>query len=476
MRLTGSIVIVVLALPAATLAREVPVRTALVVRARPSTTAAIVDRVAAGQKVQLLGRSGDWAHVRDRGHEGWTTAAMLELPPEPAHEAAPLAAAAGAARAEPEAPSLAPAKPLHPEAWVARSSYHDGGARAVAIARATLRARPSLDARALGEIAVGEELAVVRRSADGAWWMVDSGANEVAWVEASALDEKHRAVAPTVPTRVAAPTPEPDEPRAAGSTALVAQAPPVTRKSAIALGAGAGVAFLSRRFTSDGTAPFSSFVLSTTALDVTAAASFVRAQGRFFRWGIDAAYSYVGASNVKWRAPDGSDTFLDVTSHQVNAGLSAGVHFAAAGGIELRARAGGRLDVNVLDGSSVVHLPSDRLVGFNVGLGLELPRLAAPGGHAIGLHASGVGLVWGQRSENVDEGQDVGSWGLRAGGGVTLSLWQNDDRGRLVASADYAYDLTVTHLSGPSLRDPTASHGTLGTEQHLATLALVYAY
>jgi hypothetical protein len=118
MRLFGSILMLGLAGVASASGRELAVKTALVVRARPTRSAAIVDRVAEGKRVAYLGRSSDgqWLHVRDGRREGWAPAAMIEAPDEPAP--------APAARSGEE--SLAPPRA---EAWVARSQYRDGGAR-----------------------------------------------------------------------------------------------------------------------------------------------------------------------------------------------------------------------------------------------------------------------------------------------------------------------------------------------------------
>jgi hypothetical protein len=380
---------------------------------------------------------------------------------------------------------------------VARSQYRDGGQRGTVIADHTfLRARPAADGHVVGEVGAGESLPMVRASADGRWWLVQAGGDEVAWVAAQALappgTTPPRPKAARVPTRTAAPEiadVAPESPAAASEPAsetagdarapvaeLTVVAPAPARKSAIAIGAVAGVALLSRRFVSDGSGALSAFELSTTALAVGAGASFTRAIGRRFRLGFDAGYTWLGETGVRWRAPDGSSVVLGVQAHQVSAGLSAGLHFDALGGLELRARAGGRLDLNLLDSSVAVPLASDRLLGLTVGLGLDAPRLFAPSGHAIGAHAFALGTVFGARSENIDEGSDRGTWGVRAGAGLSLALWQRADRGRVLLSADYAYDLTLTHFAGPSRRDPTATRATMGTEQHLVTAALAYAY
>jgi hypothetical protein len=123
-----------------------------------------------------------------------------------------------------------------------------------------------------------------------------------------------------------------------------------------------------------------------------------------------------------------------------------------------------------------VQLPSDRLIGLTAGLRVELPRLAWIGGHPLGVHASGVALALGSRSENLSEGRDLGSYGGIFGGGLAVALWQDAKRGQLQLGADYAYAFAVTRLGGPSQRNPGGTGAILGDAQHLITAALAYAY
>ena len=57
---------------------EIKVRTML--RERPTSSSRILDRLAAGRKVPMIGRTedGNWVHVRAGGHEGWIQAAAVK--------------------------------------------------------------------------------------------------------------------------------------------------------------------------------------------------------------------------------------------------------------------------------------------------------------------------------------------------------------------------------------------------------------
>jgi uncharacterized protein YraI len=455
MRLIG---VVVLLLGSTSHAREVEVVSALVVRARPGDAAPVVHRVPSGRKLQVVGKSRDgaWLHVRDKRRAGWAPAAMVKPTELPASE--PAAA---------DAPLAAP-RPPRPEAWVTRSQFHDGAERAaIVVAHAELRARPSEDAQVIGTLQRGESVPIVRTSGDRRWCMVEAGGGELAWIDAAAVG--------AAPSRAQAATPAPAAQAAPSPRVeVIAQPAPPPRKSAFAIGASVGVSVLERRFVSDGNQPWSSYRLSSDALAVGAALAFDRAFARHGLFGIDAGYGYVGAAAGRWTAPDGSSVTVHVQQHSVNAGLSLGLRFAAAGGLSLRARVGGRFDLDMLDGAAL-PLPSDRLLGLTVGLALAAPRLAMISGHAFGMRAYGVAVALGQRVENIDEGRDAGSYGGRFGGGFSLALHESD-RGRVALAAEYAYDFTRTHFTGASQRDPSATHGDLGIAQHVVTLALAYGY
>jgi hypothetical protein len=301
--------------------------------------------------------------------------------------------------------------------------------------------------------------------------MVEAGGGEVAWIDAAAVG----APSPRAATAAPAPAPTRAAPvESAPSAELIARPAPPPRKTAFALAVAAGASIYERRFVSDGTQQWSSWRLDSDAVAVAARLRFDRAFGRHGLLAIDGGYRYVGAAAGRWRAPDGTTPIVHLQQHSADAGVALGLRFAALGGLTLRARVGGRFDADLLDGASL-PLPSDRLLGLTAGLELLLPRLATISGHPLGLRLFGDALVYGSRNESIDDGRDAGSWGVKGGGSLVLGLWESE-RGRVSFAAEYAYDITRTHFSGASQRDPSASHADLGIAQHLVTASLAWAY
>jgi uncharacterized protein YgiM (DUF1202 family) len=192
---------------------ETKVRT--IMRDKPTASARIVDRVAAGKKLPMLGMSGDgnWVHVRAGTHEGWVAAASIKG----LHGNANSDDGAGEEEAtdgdEPVRP-MAKKRGVRPEAWVSKSRYHEGEETKliVSVNKAELFGRPSATGAVLGILRRGEQVQLVKKSVDKKWINVDIGGGETAWIEARAVK----------PGKVATLTPPPDE------SAQEEEAPPPT--------------------------------------------------------------------------------------------------------------------------------------------------------------------------------------------------------------------------------------------------------
>jgi uncharacterized protein YgiM (DUF1202 family) len=162
-------------------AASVEPRVRLIVRAAPSSGARIVDRVAAGRKLPLLGRSADgaWARVQAPRGQGWVPASQLK---------GRVARAQAEADDEPadDEPPLAQKRNVRAEAWVSQSRYHDGEDNKMTVSanKAELYGRPAAGGAVLGIVRRGEVVRLVRKSADKRWCLVDVGGGETAWLDA----------------------------------------------------------------------------------------------------------------------------------------------------------------------------------------------------------------------------------------------------------------------------------------------------
>src|SRR5262249_39669382 len=107
-------------------AASVEPKVQLLVGERPSSSARIVDRVPAGQKLRLLGRSGDgmWAHVLAPKHDGWVPSEQLKG--NVRARKAVIEEGDQADQEEETVRPLAKRRNVRPEAWVSKSRYHDG--------------------------------------------------------------------------------------------------------------------------------------------------------------------------------------------------------------------------------------------------------------------------------------------------------------------------------------------------------------
>jgi uncharacterized protein YraI len=204
--LRAFLIILALTVSLAAHAATVETKVRLLVRDRPSSSSRIVDRVAAGKKLPVIGREGNWIHVRSGGREGWV----------------PVESVKGAAREDDgggtdEPVDDQPARPLakkrgvRPEAWVSKSRYHEEEAKLIiSVNKAEIYGRPSTSGAVLGILRRGEAVTMVTRSPDKKWLNVDIGGGSTAWVQASAVK----------PGKVQTETPPPDQ------SAQEAAAPP----------------------------------------------------------------------------------------------------------------------------------------------------------------------------------------------------------------------------------------------------------
>lgn len=502
------------ALPATAATMETKVRALL--RDKPVSTSRIVQRLPAGKRLTVLGRDaeGNWAHVRVGGQEGWLQLATLTGARGEDQDASE-------AVADPARP-LAKRRGVRPEAWVAKSRYHEGeGATLiVSVNKAELYGRPSRRGAMLGILRRGEAVEEVTRSPDKQWINIDIGGGESAWIEARAV--KPGKLQPLTPlgseadteAPSAAPTTTPEEtrrvrrvsrPRGAATrshladeelTAADEERPPPRRRQRgtprdtwkrkgrfyFTPAAHAGIAILVQRFTSNGTGPLANYQASTNALGAQVGLGAWATAGRYFLFGVDAGYVFAGAAALRYVDPtDGTALKLGVQTHTLDAGLSAGVHFGALGGLSLRLRVGGEMILNLVQAEPRTKLPSDRVVGMTVGLAVEAPALFAVAGHPFGAWLFGGGLVPAARAQTsgLEDGAHSSTFGAYFGGGLALLLLRPDRRhykGQLALEATYGYSFAVTHYTGVARRDPTVTIADRGSAQHLIALGLAYSF
>ena len=183
----------------------------LLMRERPSSSARIVDRIPAGKKLKLLGRSADggWAHVADGRHDGWVPSEQLR-----GNVRARKATVDESADDQSDEPARPLAKPRHvrPEAWVSKSRYHDGedNKLTVSATKAELYGRPALGGSVVGILRRGETVSLLRKSEDKKWCLVDIGGGDVAWLQAKSVRPGAAKGAPIPETTI----PEEETPRA----------------------------------------------------------------------------------------------------------------------------------------------------------------------------------------------------------------------------------------------------------------------
>jgi uncharacterized protein YgiM (DUF1202 family) len=242
----------------------------------------------------------------------------------------------------------------------------------------------------------------------------------------------------------------------------------------------AGIAILSQRFTSNGTGALSNYESSTNAFGAQVGLGVWGTLGKYLLLGGDASYTFAGAAALKYVNPaDGGIIKLSVQAHTIDAGLSAGLHFNVVGGLSLRVRLGGQMILNLIQPDVRTKLPSDRIVGMTIGLGLDAPALFTLGGRPLGAWLFGGGLVPAQRAQTVglEDGAKSSTFGAFFGGGLSFVVMPPDRdkyKGQLAIEASYAYEFAATHYTGLSRRNNTITLADRGSAQHLIALGVGY--
>jgi len=598
-RLLSAVLIVaaILATSSAAFAATIEIKVRTMLREQPTSSSRIVDRLAAGKKMPMLGRTddGNWVHVRVGGKEGWIQAAAvkgLRGQDEDASEAA---------ADDEEAKPLAKRRGVRPEAWVSKSRYHEGDEvkLIVSVNEANLYGRPSNTGAVVGTLRRGEAVQLVKKSADKKWISIDIGGGETAWLEARAVkpgkvqgstpppDESQEAEAAPPPTitpegakkkakfakaeapppeeakqeeppppppakktkkeqkqaKVETPPPEEEAPPKKKSREIEDETPPglaptkkgknsdavsenksgdetppeekpkkkrklkklasrsdeaaaegsadatvvkdnwTTRgKVYLSPGVRAGIGIISQRFTSNGTGTLSNYEGSTNAFGAQLGFGIYGTVGKYLLFGGDASYTFLGAAGLRYIQPtDGSAVTLAVQSHTIDGGVSAGVHFGVVGGLTLRLRIGGQMLLNLVQPDVRVKLPSDRILGMTIGLGLSAPALFTLGGHAFGASIYGGGVVPAQRAQTVglEDGAQSTTFGAFFGGALAFTVMQpkmESYKGQLAIEASYNYEFVATHYTGLSRRNNTITVADRGSAQHLIALGLGFYY
>ncbi len=584
-RLLSAVLIVVAVLASASAASaapiEIKVRTML--REKPMSSARILDRLPAGKKVPMLGQTddGNWVHVRAGAHEGWIQAAAVKGLRGKDEEASP-----DEADEEPSRP-LAKPRGVRPEAWVSKSRYHEGEdlKLIVSVNEANLYGRPSSTGAVLGVLRRGEQVQLVKKSADKKWINIDIGGGETAWIEARSVkpgkvqtstpapdesSEEAAAPPPTItpegakrkaklakaeeppPEEAKAEEPPPPPPPKKGKRQAKVEPPPAeeappprkrrdtedetppglaqtqssseeppaekpskkkprklkklasrsddaatadsaeatvvrdnwTTRGKVYLSPGvrAGIAILSQRFTSNGMGALSNYESSTNAFGAQVGLGVYGTVGKYAFFGGDASYMFAGAAQLRYILPtDGTAVTLAVQAHTIDGGVSAGVHFGVLGGLNLRVRIGGQMVLNLVQPDVRVKIPSDRVVGMTIGLGLNVPALFTLGGHPLGVSLYGGGVVPAQRAQTVglEDGAQSTTFGGFFGGALSFLVMQpNLDhyKGQLAIEAAYSYEFLATHYTGLSRRNNTITLADRGSAQHLISLGLGFYY
>lgn len=178
-------------------------------------------------------------------------------------------------------------------------------------------------------------------------------------------------------------------------------------------------------------------------------AGYTRAVGRRFRFGVDASYLFAGATGIRLKVANAPIT-LAQQMHMVDFGLSPGVHFDVIGGLDFRLRLGGELQLNLIQGNNQAKLPSDQILGFTFGIGIDAPALF---GIPLGVHLYGGGL-FGDRAQTPGLQEGVASQTFGAAFGVYLGYRVYKG---LAVEVGYSYNLVLTDLRGPAARDRNAT-------------------
>jgi len=137
--------------------------------------------------------------------------------------------------------------------------------------------------------------------------------------------------------------------------------------------------------------------------------------------------------------------------------------------------------LNLVQPDIDVKLPSDRILGMTIGLGLAAPALFTIAGHPFGVSLFGGGLVPAQRAQTVglEDGAQSTTFGAFFGGGLSFTLMQPNMekyKGQLALEAAYSYEFVASHYTGLSRRNNSISVADRGSAQHLIALGIGFYY
>ncbi|HWE29103.1 MAG TPA: hypothetical protein VHB97_13940, partial [Polyangia bacterium] len=194
------------------------------------------------------------------------------------------------------------------------------------------------------------------------------------------------------------------------------------------------------------------------------------------------SYTFAGAAALRMPTT-GTPVTLAVQAHTIDGGVSAGLHFRPLGGVSVRLRLGGQMQLNLIQPSNIDKLPSDRIIGMTIAAAVGIPALFQIRQHAFGAQVIGGGLVPAQRAQTVglEDGKKSSTFGAFFGAGVDFQLMRPSSEnyhGTLTLDANYAYNFAATHYTGlsPRLAAQNVTVADRGSSQHLLTLGLTFTY
>jgi len=551
----------------------------VMVREKPTTASRIVDRIATGKKLQLLGRSADgrWTHVQTPKADGWVPTGQLKggqvkgrkVQADPDDEPAE----------EEEAKPLAKRRNVRPEAWVSKSRYHDGedSKLTVSTVKADLFGRPAAGGAVLGILRRGDVVNLVRRSADKKWILVDIGGGESAWIEAKSVKpgaaKGQRPADEVAEDQVAPPPPkgkkfvkreepepepeaEPEPPPPPAKKARKSEPPPpppeekppekkketvnrgddetppgLERKKAgreeeppppeekpvekrkkgkkllasrgdaglssdvtvarrgghkqgknhLSVSVRGGVAILQQRFTSNEVDPnkeLTNFEGESSAASISIGLGYQRQIGKYFLVGFDGGYNIAPGSGLRYQSPNVAigEVVLQTLSQTFGLAANVGMIFNKAGGIGLRLRAGFAGQSNQIQRFDKLPLPSELILGFQIGLALDVPAIFYIANRPFGIYANINGLLPGVRLQTAGlaEGTDQETFGASIGAGLTYGLVSRP-WGVLGLMVGYNWWLTTTQFAGQAQRILSITSAARGNAQHDIQLGLYYS-
>ncbi len=324
--------------------------------------------------------------------------------------------------------------------------------------------------------AVADTVALLAASwiAGHAWWgAVPAAADDDAAEGPLAPREAPMPPPAVVPPPAIGPAPRPRF-EAAPEATLVRQAAPVHQPFGLRLGARVAFASSEQRLLSNGTLPGSNYAGSTWLEGAFTSVAYTHALGRHFNLGIDTSFGVVTGSysGVLQAGPSSTRSML------FDVGAGAGVHLAALGGLQARARVGFAVQQNTIDLQCCVALfpqdppiPSDQVLGLVTGVEVELPSLVHIGSRALALRLSGgaVAPATRQQTTGLSQGAIETTYGARAGAALLFELYRG-----LALEATYDYAGYFTHYSGTGQRDNTSTVADLSTSTHVLGVGLAY--